>query len=420
MSPVVAQLGPGQVLRRRRRRPAAPTSPIAGLRACSTPTGYQVLQDGETGDPTGRAWTELGDIDELGHKQQAKLPALLDGEVGRCASASRAARRGWRQVVVVTDHGWLYLPGGLPKVELPVLPDQGRRGRKGRTARLADGAVAPGGTVPWFWDPDVRMAVAPGIAAFVGGRGLRARRRQPAGVRHAGGHRPRRGRPRRAGRASTSAGAAAGATCRVGGRAGGSRRRPPAQGRRSGDDAARRRREPLDETGRRRILVADEDAIGTPAFVVVLDADGRVLAQDADDDRRRRLMELDALDRLAAEAFPGSIVRKDLALKFKGQYPVPTYVGEFLLGRYCASTDEEEIDEGLADRRAAAAGPDGARRRGGAVQVAGARAGHGQAHRPRHGAPGRRRPTPTSRRCRASSSRTCASATTWSATTSGC
>jgi ATP-dependent Lon protease len=58
-------------------------------------------------------------------------------------------------------------------------------------------------------------------------------------------------------------------------------------------------------------------------------------------------MELDDLDRLAAEAFPGSVVRKDLALKFKGQYPVPTYVGEFLLGRYCASTDPEEIAEGL-------------------------------------------------------------------------
>ncbi|MGI8551692.1 MAG: BREX system Lon protease-like protein BrxL, partial [Dehalococcoidia bacterium] len=58
-------------------------------------------------------------------------------------------------------------------------------------------------------------------------------------------------------------------------------------------------------------------------------------------------MELDTLDRLAADAFDGYIVRKDLALRFKGQYPVPTYVGEFLLGRYCASTDENEIAEGL-------------------------------------------------------------------------
>lgn len=59
-------------------------------------------------------------------------------------------------------------------------------------------------------------------------------------------------------------------------------------------------------------------------------------------------MELDALDRMAAKAFEGYVVRKDLVRRFKGQYPVPTYVGEFLLGRYCASIDESEIQEGLA------------------------------------------------------------------------
>ena len=58
-------------------------------------------------------------------------------------------------------------------------------------------------------------------------------------------------------------------------------------------------------------------------------------------------MELDQLDRIAAEAFEGYIVRKDLVRKFARQYPVPTYVCEFLLGRYCASTNVEEIQEGL-------------------------------------------------------------------------
>ena len=58
-------------------------------------------------------------------------------------------------------------------------------------------------------------------------------------------------------------------------------------------------------------------------------------------------MELDHLDRVAAEAFDGYIVRKDLVRRFARQYPVPTYVCEFLLGRYCASTDEGEIQEGL-------------------------------------------------------------------------
>ena len=56
---------------------------------------------------------------------------------------------------------------------------------------------------------------------------------------------------------------------------------------------------------------------------------------------------LDEIDELAASAFEGYVVRKDLAQQFKGAYPVPTYVGEFLIGRYCATTDPEEIEEGL-------------------------------------------------------------------------
>ena len=58
-------------------------------------------------------------------------------------------------------------------------------------------------------------------------------------------------------------------------------------------------------------------------------------------------MELDQLDNLAASVFDGYLVRKDLVRKYSRQYPVPTYVVEFLLGRYCASVDESEIAEGL-------------------------------------------------------------------------
>ena len=57
---------------------------------------------------------------------------------------------------------------------------------------------------------------------------------------------------------------------------------------------------------------------------------------------------LDELDQLAASVFEGYLVRKDLAQQFRAQYPVPTYVGEFLLGRYCATTDPDEIAQGLA------------------------------------------------------------------------
>jgi ATP-dependent Lon protease len=59
-------------------------------------------------------------------------------------------------------------------------------------------------------------------------------------------------------------------------------------------------------------------------------------------------MAMDSLDQKAAEAFDGYLVRKDLVRKYARQYPVPTYVVEFLLGRYCASVDEQEIQEGLA------------------------------------------------------------------------
>lgn len=58
-------------------------------------------------------------------------------------------------------------------------------------------------------------------------------------------------------------------------------------------------------------------------------------------------MELDHLDRIAASAFDGYLVRKDLVRRYSRQYPVPTYVVEFLLGRYCATVDEQEIEEGL-------------------------------------------------------------------------
>jgi len=58
-------------------------------------------------------------------------------------------------------------------------------------------------------------------------------------------------------------------------------------------------------------------------------------------------MVLDDIDNKAVAALDGYLVRKDLVRTFSRQFPVPTYVVEFLLGRYCASTDQEEIDEGL-------------------------------------------------------------------------
>src|SRR5437762_1785527 len=56
---------------------------------------------------------------------------------------------------------------------------------------------------------------------------------------------------------------------------------------------------------------------------------------------------LDDLDNAAARLFDGYLVRKDLARQLKGRFPVPEYVAEFLVGRYCASVNAAEIAEGM-------------------------------------------------------------------------
>jgi ATP-dependent Lon protease len=56
---------------------------------------------------------------------------------------------------------------------------------------------------------------------------------------------------------------------------------------------------------------------------------------------------MDGLDRLANEAYPGRVVRKDLVRQVKVGANVPVYVLEFLLGKYCASDDPAAIATGL-------------------------------------------------------------------------
>ena len=85
-----------------------------------------------------------------------RLVEFLDDELDRLTGRIRELLdAGWTRVDVVTDHGWMLLPGGMEKVELPAATTELK---KGRCARLKDGAVVDVATVPWFWDPDVRIA----------------------------------------------------------------------------------------------------------------------------------------------------------------------------------------------------------------------------------------------------------------------
>lgn len=137
---------------------------IAVLRGLMADRDVQVLQGAETGDPSGTAWTETADIDKRGHDFGVTFVDEIDRELDDIAKRIKMLlEAGWEQVNVVTDHGWLLLPGGLEKVNLPAATVEIK---KGRCARLKEGASVSVPTVPWHWDSNVRIALAPGTSCF--------------------------------------------------------------------------------------------------------------------------------------------------------------------------------------------------------------------------------------------------------------
>lgn len=126
--------------------------------------GWQCLAASGVGDPSGSAWTEAGTLDKRGHNEGWKMARSVDTEVGDLASRiGGLIHAGWNEVVVVTDHGWLLLPYGLPKVELKAsLVDD----RWGRCASLKAGAQADPPTFKWHWNPEIAIASPPGVGCY--------------------------------------------------------------------------------------------------------------------------------------------------------------------------------------------------------------------------------------------------------------
>ena len=56
---------------------------------------------------------------------------------------------------------------------------------------------------------------------------------------------------------------------------------------------------------------------------------------------------MNPLDQKINDCFPGMVVRKDLVKLVKGNAIVPSYVLEYLLGQYCATSDEASIQSGV-------------------------------------------------------------------------
>ena len=129
--------------------------------------GWKILKGVEGPDGGTHGWLESGNIDHEGHDRGWKLAGRLESllmEIEEQVTGLLSA--GWRTVRIVTDHGWLLLPGGLPKTELPSVLTENRWGR---CAVLKPGASPAIRVFPWHWNPNQYVAVANGINCFKSG-----------------------------------------------------------------------------------------------------------------------------------------------------------------------------------------------------------------------------------------------------------
>jgi len=132
--------------------------------------GFTVLAKNQSASPgqDARGWTEFGEFDKLGHTYGEEFPRQIGPQLDALANRVLALLDGgWKRVEVITDHGWLFLPGGMPK---SMLPEHLTETRKGRCARLKSTSTTPMQTLPWRWDANVRIAVAPNITCFEEGK----------------------------------------------------------------------------------------------------------------------------------------------------------------------------------------------------------------------------------------------------------
>lgn len=141
------------------------TTPV--LRQAIAAHGYQVFDAGSVDAPSSleaRGWLEAGDIDQVGHEFGARLCRQLYEELDRLVERIfRLFELGWMNVRIVTDHGWIMVPGGTPKVDLP---KHLTLSRWARCATLSGTGSGDALRIPWHWNKAEGFASAPGIATF--------------------------------------------------------------------------------------------------------------------------------------------------------------------------------------------------------------------------------------------------------------
>lgn len=243
--------------------------------------GFQVLGPAEVGDARAkgaRAWTENGEFDKLGHDLGGKLAARIEDQLELLLERVQSLfDAGWKRVRVVTDHGWLLVPGGMPKVALPKYLAESRWSR---CASIKDSSHVETPVAGWSWNAQQRFAHAPGVHCFVAGQEYA----------HGGASLQECLIP-----VLTFASTAApvdtvvavsevqwvGLRCRV-------TIEPATDGLRADlrtkpnvSNSSITDPKPLDKGGKAALLVADDSLEGTTVSVVIVDASGRVVAKDA-------------------------------------------------------------------------------------------------------------------------------------------
>lgn len=140
---------------------------VAAMRSRLAQADIQCEGNPEEWDASGKAWMERGDFDSDGHAQGWRLAARLDSDLQTLAyQILELGNAGWNRIRVVTDHGWLLVPDGLPSCALPKACAEERWGR---CAVLKPGVDSGLLELPWSWNTKVLVAYAPGIACFKAG-----------------------------------------------------------------------------------------------------------------------------------------------------------------------------------------------------------------------------------------------------------
>jgi hypothetical protein len=143
---------------------------IDRFRKLLTSEGYQVLSPSEPGDPDQSdacAWTEFGEIDKLGHNLQSKLASRITEQLELLIERIQdLLKAGWKKVRVITDHGWLLVPGGLPAVKLPKYLTECRWAR---CAAIKKESKIDFPMANWHWNSHEQFAYGPGVNCFSNG-----------------------------------------------------------------------------------------------------------------------------------------------------------------------------------------------------------------------------------------------------------